>query len=99
MGVHDVSQRWDVKCVSGKLLIAMLLLVTVSAENITSQSNHTIGVDTNHHAQVFYHHTWPVREFTNTLTATFIKKYVIIKSCQIQIITIVKTLFRSMHVA
>ncbi|XP_027917787.1 sulfite exporter TauE/SafE family protein 3-like isoform X2 [Vigna unguiculata] len=59
MGVHDVSQKW----VSGKVLIAMLLLVTVSAENITSQSNHTIGVDTNHHAQVFYHHTWPSMKF------------------------------------
>ncbi|KOM30824.1 hypothetical protein LR48_Vigan01g037900 [Vigna angularis] len=63
MGVHDVSQRWDAKWVSRKVLIAMLLLVTVSAENITSQSNHTIGVDTNHHAHVFYHHTWPSMKF------------------------------------
>lgn len=98
MGVHDVSQRWDVKWFSGKVLIAMLLLVTVSAENITLQSNHTKGVDTNHHAQLFYDHTWPVREFTNTLIATFVKKYVVIKSCQVQTITIVKTLFRAVHV-
>ncbi|WVZ24785.1 hypothetical protein V8G54_003329 [Vigna mungo] len=63
MGVHDASQRWNVKWVSGKVLIAMLLLVTVSAENITSQSNHTKGVDTNHHAQVFYDHTWPSMKF------------------------------------
>jgi len=61
MGVHDVSQRW----VCGKVLIAVLLLVTVSAENTNSQSNHTEGVDTN--AKVFYHHTWPVRQLTNTL--------------------------------
>ncbi|XP_014506675.1 sulfite exporter TauE/SafE family protein 3-like [Vigna radiata var. radiata] len=63
MGVHDVSQRWDVKWFSGKVLIAMLLLVTVSAENITLQSNHTKGVDTNHHAQLFYDHTWPSMKF------------------------------------
>ncbi|KAK7369192.1 hypothetical protein VNO80_11227 [Phaseolus coccineus] len=59
MGVHDISQRWDVKWVAGKVFIAVLLLVTVSAENTTSQSNDTIAVDTNLHAKVFYHHTWP----------------------------------------
>ncbi|KAK7369193.1 hypothetical protein VNO80_11228 [Phaseolus coccineus] len=59
MGVHDVSQRWDVKWVAGKVLIALILLVTVSAENTTSQSNHTIDVDTNLH----YPHTWPSMKF------------------------------------
>ncbi|XP_068466964.1 sulfite exporter TauE/SafE family protein 3-like [Phaseolus vulgaris] len=59
MGVHDVSQRWDVKWVAGKVLIVVLLLVTVSAENTTSESNHTIGVDTN----LNYPHTWPSIKF------------------------------------
>jgi len=72
MGVHDVSQRWNVKWVAGKVLIAVILLVTVSAENTTSQSNHTTEVETNPHAKLFYQHTWPVRDFTNTLIPTFI---------------------------
>ncbi|KAK7369190.1 hypothetical protein VNO80_11225 [Phaseolus coccineus] len=59
MGVHEVSQRWGVKWVAGKVFIAMLFLVTVSAENTTSQSNHTIAVDTNLH----YPHTWPSMKF------------------------------------
>jgi len=71
MGVHDISQSLDVKWVAGKVVIGVLLLVTVSAENTTSQSNHTTEV-TNPHAKVFYHHTWPVRDFTNTLIPTFI---------------------------
>ncbi|ESW31517.1 hypothetical protein PHAVU_002G244700 [Phaseolus vulgaris] len=59
MGVHDVSQRWDVKWVAAKVLIALILLVTVSAENTTSESNHTLDVDSNLH----YPHTWPSMKF------------------------------------
>ncbi|CAJ1938425.1 unnamed protein product [Sphenostylis stenocarpa] len=58
MGVHDVSQR-----VAGKVLMALFLLVTVSAENTPSQSNHTTEVDTILHATGFYHHTWPSLKF------------------------------------
>ncbi|ESW31571.1 hypothetical protein PHAVU_002G249100 [Phaseolus vulgaris] len=59
MGVHDVSQRWDVKWVAAKVLIALILVVTVSAENTTSESNHTLDVDSNLH----YPHTWPSMKF------------------------------------
>jgi len=95
MGVHNVSQRWDVKWVAGKVLIVVLLLVTVSAENTTSESNHTIGVDTN----LNYPHTWPVREFTNTLLAAFIPKYAVIRFCVNfkSSPTTVTTLFGAMH--
>ncbi|KAK7399726.1 hypothetical protein VNO78_10915 [Psophocarpus tetragonolobus] len=60
MAVH-VSQRWDVKWVAAKVLIALLLLVTVSAKNATSESesNETTRVDTNYHAKGFYQHNWP----------------------------------------
>ncbi|XP_047178362.1 sulfite exporter TauE/SafE family protein 3-like [Vigna umbellata] len=47
MGLLEASQRWHAKWFSGKVLIAVLLLVTVSAENSSSQSNDTVGVDTN----------------------------------------------------
>ncbi|WVZ24788.1 hypothetical protein V8G54_003332 [Vigna mungo] len=61
MGLLETSQRWHAKWFSGKVLIALLLLVTVSAENTSSQSNDTVGVDNN--AKVFYHHTWPSMKF------------------------------------
>ncbi|KAG2410337.1 Sulfite exporter TauE/SafE family protein [Vigna angularis] len=61
MGLLEASQRWHAKWFSGKVLIAVLLLVTVSAENSSSQSNDTVGVDNN--AKVFYHHTWPSMKF------------------------------------
>ncbi|CAJ1938423.1 unnamed protein product [Sphenostylis stenocarpa] len=54
MGMHDVSQK-----VAGKVLMALLLLVAVSAENTLSQSNHTRDVDTHFYVREFYHHTWP----------------------------------------
>jgi len=62
MAMHVLSQRWDVKWVAGKvLIIALLLPVTVSAKNTTSESNEITGVGTGYHAKVFYQHSWPVR--------------------------------------
>jgi len=65
MAVHVLSQRWDVKWVAGKVFIALLLLVTVSAKNTTLESNETTGVGSGYYAKVFYKHTWPVRIFTS----------------------------------
>lgn len=95
MAVH-VSQRWDVKWVAGKVLIALLLLVTVSANNTPSQSKDTIGVDTNSHGKglYFYQHTWPVRVITSQILwimmAGFIKRKLCFHMllCQFQITTI-----------
>ncbi|KOM30822.1 hypothetical protein LR48_Vigan01g037700 [Vigna angularis] len=61
MGLLEASQRWHAKWFSGKVLIAVLLLVTVSAENNSSQSNDSVGVHNN--AKVFYNHTWPSMKF------------------------------------
>ncbi|KAL2616201.1 hypothetical protein AAZV13_08G112700 [Glycine max] len=63
MAVHVLSQRWDVKWVAGKVFIALLLLVTVSAKNTTLESNETTGVGTGYYAKVFYKHTWPSMEY------------------------------------
>ncbi|KAG5029564.1 hypothetical protein JHK87_013078 [Glycine soja] len=64
MAMHVLSQRWDVKWVAGKvLIIALLLPVTVSAKNTTSESNEITGVGTGYHAKVFYQHTWPSMKY------------------------------------
>ncbi|KAH1236901.1 Sulfite exporter TauE/SafE family protein 3 [Glycine max] len=63
MAVHVLSQRWDVKWVAGKVFIALLLLVTVSAKNTTLESNETTGVGSGYYAKVFYKHTWPSMEY------------------------------------
>ncbi|RZC12763.1 Sulfite exporter TauE/SafE family protein 3 [Glycine soja] len=64
MAMHVLSQRWDVKWVAGKvLIIALLLPVTVSAKNTTSESNEITGVGTGYHAKVFYQHSWPSMKY------------------------------------
>lgn len=66
--------KWLIPGRSRVLIISFLLLLSAyvtSSQQHTDQkttpastsSNETKGVDANHHAKVFYKHTWPVRVF------------------------------------
>lgn len=54
------------RCVAERVLITFLLVVMISAPVTCSHSsNETKRVDdaNDHHAKVFYQHTWPVRSY------------------------------------
>ncbi|KAI5384811.1 sulfite exporter TauE/SafE family protein 3 [Lathyrus oleraceus] len=77
MAVHGSKRRvmkWLIPGRSRVLIISFLLLLSAyvtSSQQHTDQktapastlSNETKGVDANHHAKVFYKHTWPVMKF------------------------------------